>query len=258
MILGFIIPNLFLDKNAHLGLGAIAIPFLAGYAVEPMFAALDNIVLTFRDAVSRNPVAGAAKASSAPRALMWPAMVESSTPSRLVRNPCCGPERRFLNSTAEGTFREEVVMRALSLGLGILGLGLTLSGRLLSRRALCVRSGMVQLLPYMRCGLRPAAATGRLPRAPGYGPPPPRGYAPPPLGYPPPSGYSPPVQSAAPPGVNSAQQQSQLAKANNPTWCASHARKCEELRERFGMTPAGNDAGPQQSYGPPATVRRRS
>jgi hypothetical protein len=62
MILGFMIPNLFLDKNAHLGLGAIAIPFLAGYAVEPMFAALDNIVLTLRDAVSRNPVAGAAKA----------------------------------------------------------------------------------------------------------------------------------------------------------------------------------------------------
>jgi hypothetical protein len=62
MILGFMIPNLFLDKNAHLGLGAIAIPFLAGYAVEPMFAALDNIVLTLRDAVSRSPVPGAAKA----------------------------------------------------------------------------------------------------------------------------------------------------------------------------------------------------
>ncbi len=62
MILGFMIPNLFLDKNAHLGLSAMAIPFLAGYAVEPMFAALDNIVLTLRDAVSRSPAAGAAKA----------------------------------------------------------------------------------------------------------------------------------------------------------------------------------------------------
>jgi hypothetical protein len=61
MILGFMIPNLFLDKNAHLGLGAIAIPFLAGYAVEPMFAALDNIVLTLRDAVSRSPASGAVK-----------------------------------------------------------------------------------------------------------------------------------------------------------------------------------------------------
>lgn len=62
MILGFMIPNLFLDKNAHLGLGAIAIPFLAGYAVEPMFAALDNIVLTLRDAVSRTAAPGTAKA----------------------------------------------------------------------------------------------------------------------------------------------------------------------------------------------------
>jgi hypothetical protein len=62
MILGFMIPNLFLGKDDHLGLSAIAIPFLAGYAVEPMFAALDNIVLTLRDAVSRSPAAGAAKA----------------------------------------------------------------------------------------------------------------------------------------------------------------------------------------------------
>ncbi|MGD0865333.1 MAG: hypothetical protein ABSA49_07240 [Rhizomicrobium sp.] len=62
MILGFMIPNLFLGKGDHLGLSAIAIPFLAGYAVEPMFAALDNVVLTLRDAVSRNPAPGGAKA----------------------------------------------------------------------------------------------------------------------------------------------------------------------------------------------------
>jgi hypothetical protein len=60
MILGFMLPHLFLGKDAHLGLSAMAIPFLAGYAVEPMFAALDNVVLTLRDAVSRSPTATAA------------------------------------------------------------------------------------------------------------------------------------------------------------------------------------------------------
>jgi hypothetical protein len=52
MILGFMVPRLY--SNASQGLlSDIAIPFLAGYAVEPMFAALDTLVLTIRDAVSR-------------------------------------------------------------------------------------------------------------------------------------------------------------------------------------------------------------
>jgi hypothetical protein len=55
-ILGFMIPGLMADNVQTLGfLSAIAVPFLAGYAVEPMFAALDNLVLTIRDAVSRSP-----------------------------------------------------------------------------------------------------------------------------------------------------------------------------------------------------------
>ncbi len=59
-VLGFMIPGLgLLSADASgkvLGfLSAAAVPFLAGYAVEPMFAALDNIVLTVRDAVSHDP-----------------------------------------------------------------------------------------------------------------------------------------------------------------------------------------------------------
>jgi hypothetical protein len=64
MILGFMIPYLF-SKNAgdeaFTFFNDIAVPFLAGYAVEPMFAAMDNIVMTIRDAVSHSSVSGAAK-----------------------------------------------------------------------------------------------------------------------------------------------------------------------------------------------------
>ena len=57
IILGFIMPLLIGKNAAVLGgeLRAVIIAFLAGYAVEPMFAALDNLVLTIRDAVSRGP-----------------------------------------------------------------------------------------------------------------------------------------------------------------------------------------------------------
>jgi hypothetical protein len=62
MILGFLIPNLLEGSNhAFDFLGAVAVPFLSGYAVEPMFGALDTIVTTMRDAVSRNPAPGAGK-----------------------------------------------------------------------------------------------------------------------------------------------------------------------------------------------------
>ena len=40
-------------------------------------------------------------------------------------------------------------------------------------------------------------------------------------------------------------------QVNDPTWCNSHPRKCEALRERFGMARPGNDPEPQQGYGPP-------
>lgn len=64
MILGFMIPYLF-SKNAgdeaFTFFNDIAVPFLAGYAVEPMFAAMDNIVVTIRDAVSHSSLGGAAK-----------------------------------------------------------------------------------------------------------------------------------------------------------------------------------------------------
>jgi hypothetical protein len=60
MILGYMIPHLY-DESAGL-LTSIAVPFLAGYAVEPMFAALDNVVLTLRDAVSRSAAPGDGKA----------------------------------------------------------------------------------------------------------------------------------------------------------------------------------------------------
>jgi hypothetical protein len=56
--LGFMIPKLFADDavtSPTKFFSAVAIPFLAGYAVEPMFAALDNIVTTIRDAVGKNP-----------------------------------------------------------------------------------------------------------------------------------------------------------------------------------------------------------
>jgi len=62
MILGFMILNLVKDKQGTLPfLSAVTIPFLAGYAVEPMFAALDNIVVTIRDAVGRDPAPHAGK-----------------------------------------------------------------------------------------------------------------------------------------------------------------------------------------------------
>lgn len=63
MILGFIIPNLFPEPAGTFHyLSDVAVPFLAGYAVEPMFAALDTIVTTIRDAVSKSSTAGAARA----------------------------------------------------------------------------------------------------------------------------------------------------------------------------------------------------
>jgi len=60
IILGYMIPRIVADVSGkQIGfLSSLAIPFLAGYAVEPMFAALDNIVLTIRDAVSRDPTVG--------------------------------------------------------------------------------------------------------------------------------------------------------------------------------------------------------
>lgn len=62
MILGFMIPRLYSDAGPSVGLlTSVAVPFLAGYAVEPMFAALDNLVLTLRDVVSRNGAAGDGK-----------------------------------------------------------------------------------------------------------------------------------------------------------------------------------------------------
>jgi hypothetical protein len=145
-------------------------------------------------------------------------------------------------------------MRALSLGLGILGLGLTLSGcAYYPDGPYAYGPGWCNYHPY-RC----AAAYGPYgpPPPPGYAGPPP-GYSAPPPGYPPPQGYAPPpgsappAQPAPPQAADSARQQSQLAKVNNPTWCNNHPRKCEELRERFGMTPPGNNPEPQQGYGPP-------
>lgn len=59
VILGFMIPVI-LEKTAPAGgetstweTGKVIVSFLAGYAVEPVFTALDNLVLTLRDAVSR-------------------------------------------------------------------------------------------------------------------------------------------------------------------------------------------------------------
>jgi hypothetical protein len=55
-ILGFMIPELLHQGGqAASFLSDTAAPFLAGYAVEPMFAALDNLVLTIRDLVGRSP-----------------------------------------------------------------------------------------------------------------------------------------------------------------------------------------------------------
>jgi len=65
IVLGFMMPALLPtnpDGNGFGPLSLIAIPFLAGYAVEPMFAALDNLVLTIRDAVSRGPASAAVRA----------------------------------------------------------------------------------------------------------------------------------------------------------------------------------------------------
>jgi len=54
------VPRLYSNQSLGL-LNDIAIPFLAGYAVEPMFAALDNLVLTIKDAVSRSSGSGTAR-----------------------------------------------------------------------------------------------------------------------------------------------------------------------------------------------------
>jgi VanZ family protein len=62
MILGFIIPHLIGASSQFGFLLDVALPFLAGYAVEPMFAALDTIVTTLSEAVSRSPTAGASRA----------------------------------------------------------------------------------------------------------------------------------------------------------------------------------------------------
>ena len=127
-------------------------------------------------------------------------------------------------------------MRALSLGLGVLGLSFALSG--------CVYypDGLAAYGPDW-CSYHPrrcAAMYGP------YGPPPP-GYAGPPPGYAgPPPGYAPPPPGSAPQAQSAPQgpapSQAQLAKVNDPTWCNSHPRKCEQLRERFGMVPPENGA----------------
>lgn len=52
-VLGFVVPGLILTTQNPASLGRTAIAFLAGYAVEPMFAALDNLVLTIKDLVSK-------------------------------------------------------------------------------------------------------------------------------------------------------------------------------------------------------------
>ncbi|MDR3516374.1 MAG: hypothetical protein P4M00_11185 [Azospirillaceae bacterium] len=65
MVLGYMIPHLFADNDPNTPLAflsGIAVPFLAGYAVEPMFTALDNVVVTVRDAVSRMPPQSPTKA----------------------------------------------------------------------------------------------------------------------------------------------------------------------------------------------------
>jgi hypothetical protein len=146
-------------------------------------------------------------------------------------------------------------MRALSLGFAVLGLGLALSG--------CVYypdgpyaaygPGWCNYHPRRCAAYGPPPPPGYAGPPPGYAAGPPPGYQGPPPGYPPPQGYPPPEQSAAPQGQNppSAQQQAQLARINDPTWCNSHPRKCEALRERFGMVRPGNDPEPQQGYGPP-------
>jgi hypothetical protein len=147
-------------------------------------------------------------------------------------------------------------MRALSLGFAVMGLGFALSG--------CVYypDGPAAAYGPDWCNYHPRRCAAMYgpngPPPPGYAGPPP-GYAGPPPGYegpppgygPPPPGYPPPEQSAAPQGQPSPQQQAQLAKVNDPTWCNSHPRKCEALRERFGMAPPGNGPEPQQGYGPP-------
>ncbi len=52
MTLGFIMPQL-IGSTASPSLSGFIIAFLAGYAVEPMFTALDTLVTTLRDAVAR-------------------------------------------------------------------------------------------------------------------------------------------------------------------------------------------------------------
>ncbi|WP_377298308.1 hypothetical protein [Rhizobium sp. SGZ-381] len=53
MTLGFIMPQLVDSTNAFKTISNFVIAFLAGYAVEPMFTALDTLVTTLRDAVAR-------------------------------------------------------------------------------------------------------------------------------------------------------------------------------------------------------------
>ena len=97
------------------------------------------------------------------------------------------------------------------------------------------------------------------PYGPGYGPPPP-GYAGPPpgAGYGPPPGgdYGPPPGQQPPPGYG--QQgaygpphpltQEEIAKMNDPNWCAQHPHHCKKLRAEYAAQAQG---GPPPGYGPP-------
>ncbi|MBP2550837.1 hypothetical protein J2858_003777 [Neorhizobium galegae] len=53
MTLGFIMPQLIDSSHALSTINSFTIAFLAGYAVEAMFTALDTLVTTVRDAVAR-------------------------------------------------------------------------------------------------------------------------------------------------------------------------------------------------------------
>jgi hypothetical protein len=58
IVVGFMVPSLLANGQSFESLGfaiTIALPFLAGYAVEPIFGALDTIIVTIRDVVSRQP-----------------------------------------------------------------------------------------------------------------------------------------------------------------------------------------------------------
>ncbi len=59
-VLGYIIPSLVLSSSSASALtsNAFLVAFLAGYGVEPMFSALDNLVASLRDFVTRTPQSG--------------------------------------------------------------------------------------------------------------------------------------------------------------------------------------------------------